>query len=84
MLTEILRIMGTGTSYSTVQLADALKTTPECVQRSLDCLERLGYIRRISVEPPPSCSGSCKNCHCCEIQEASRQPVMWEMLMRNE
>ncbi len=77
MLSRILNLMKSGTSYSVQQLAEHLHTTPEIIQSSIEYLERLGYIKKIKVLP--TCSQSCKNCHGC-AQTLSKMPGMWECI----
>lgn len=66
MLTQLLALLNEGNALSITELAQRLKISEGAVRAQMEYLERLGMLRRVSVEGGcSSCSGSCRGCRGC-------------------
>lgn len=77
MLTDLLKHLDGGATYSQEELARLTGTSREGVLAQIDYLTHLGYLRRVSLGESCSSSGGCKGCSGCGTGGSGIR-VLWE------
>lgn len=81
VLNELLKIIEETELTSTSKAAEALGVTPDLVRVMLDDLQRMGFIRKISVDG--SGCGGCHKCSSCTSEGKSLNKIeMWELVQK--
>jgi DNA-binding Lrp family transcriptional regulator len=60
MVSEILKVLHEGKTFSQFEIADRFQTTPEAVMAGMEFLKKGGYVKQICVYG--GCSKKCAGC----------------------
>lgn len=74
---ELLKIIKEKQTISIPETALELNMSEEMIRARLEHYKRLGYLKRVTIKNE-KCSGSCKKCRGCSIENREASLILWE------